>query len=57
VTLSREFSRAFLEIVSDQTLPPFDPWAHAEVVEEVLKGYASGASMMRDVLYMCCADS
>ena len=53
VTLSHEFSRALLWKVSDQTKPPFDPWRHAEIVDEVLDGFATGVNMMRDVFCMC----
>ncbi len=57
VTLSHEFSRAFLEKVSDQTRPPFDPWRHAEIVDEVLEGFATGVNMMKGVFCMCSAES
>ena len=57
VTLSHEFSRAFLEKVSDQTKRPFDPWRHAEIVDEVLDGFAKGVNMMSDVFCMCTAES
>ncbi len=56
VTLSYEFSRAFLETVCAQTRPPFDPWRHAKVADEVTGGFATGqAGMMKDVLCMCTA--
>ncbi len=57
VTLSHEFSRSFLEKVSDQAKPPFDPWRHAEIVDEVLEGFATGANMMKDVFCVCSSES
>lgn len=57
VTLSHEFSRALLESVVAQTKPPFDPWRHAEVVDEVFEGFATGVNMMKDLFCMCTAVS
>jgi hypothetical protein len=57
VTLSYEFSRAFLETVVVQTKPPFDPWRHAQVADEVMEGFAAGANMMKNVYCVCTADS
>jgi hypothetical protein len=57
VILSHEFSRAFLERVVAQTYPPFDPWRHAEVVDQVLEGFATGVNMMKDLFCMCTAVS
>ena len=51
VTLSHEFSRALLETVVAQTKTPFDPWRHAEVVDEVLEGFATGVNMMKDLFW------
>lgn len=57
VTLSHEFSQAFLEAVCAQTKPPFDPWRHAQVAAEVMEGFADGANMMKDVFCVCTAPS
>jgi hypothetical protein len=57
VTLSHEFSRAFLETVVVQTKPPFDPWRHAQVAAEVMEGFTAGANMMKDVYCVCTAAS
>ncbi len=57
VTLSREFSEAFLEVVSAQAKPPFDPWRHAETVDEVLQDFTTGSDMMKKAFCMCSAAS
>ncbi|AFM23433.1 hypothetical protein [Desulfomonile tiedjei] len=53
VRLSLAFSREFLRAVCAQTKIPFDPWRHAEIVENVLDDFASGADVMKDVLCIC----
>jgi len=55
VTLSSEFSRTFLEAVSAQTKPPFDPWHHAQVVKEVIEEFASGCNAIKDIFCLCTA--
>jgi len=57
VTLSLEFSRAFLDQVFAQTIYPFDPWRHAEAVDQVFEEFATGANMMKDVFSMCTSAS
>jgi hypothetical protein len=57
ITLSREFSEAFLEVVSAQAQPPFDPWRHAQVVDEVLREFPGRGEMMKKAFCMCSSAS
>lgn len=57
LTLSNEFSRAFLEMVSTQAEQPFDPWRHAEIVEAVMDDVSAGRDIMKEVFCLCTAVS
>ena len=56
ITLPKEISHLFMDMVKEQMRPPFDPWRYLEVVEETFKGNPDLKMLLRDASCMCVAN-
>lgn len=53
MTMPRDFGRILLQNVRTQAVPPFDPWGHTALIENINRAYPSAADMMREAICMC----